>query len=171
MVLRYTPDDMMLKNPEIFAIIERIGEHYRANISNRFTRRALSTMTLDPGSWTLIETLTERFEDYRYQGYHLDELYTQILALARFTYQARKQIAPNLRFLAGTGSPDRVSESDRIFKDMAVNNFGSNLKILADQLNELFVKVAEIDRESAGTKPPVHTRIPELKDIGRYLVE
>jgi len=162
---------MQLKNPEIFAIIEKIGEHYRANISNRFTRRALSTMTLDPGNWNLIEDLTEKFEDYRYQGYHLDELYSQILALARFIYQARKQIAPNLRMLAGTGSPDRVSESDRIFKDMAVNNFTSNLKILADRLNELYVKVAAIDKEMAGTKPATYSRIPELREIGRYLVE
>jgi hypothetical protein len=162
---------MMLKNPEIFVAIEKIGEHYRSNISNRFTRRAITTLTLDPGSWTLIESLTERVEDYRYQGYHLDELYSQIIALARFVYQARKQIVPNLRFLAGTGSPDRVSESDRIFKDMAVNNFGSNLKILADRINELYVKVVEIDKEASGPKPPVHSKIPELREIGRYLVE
>jgi hypothetical protein len=162
---------MLLKNPEIFASIEKIGEHFRTNISNRFTRRALATMTLDPGSWNLIEAMTENVDNYRYQGYHLDELYSQILALARFVYQARKQIVPNLRFLAGTGSPDRVSESDRIFKDMAVNNFGSNLKVLADGLNELYVKVAEIDRESAGTKPPVYSKIPELREVGRYLVE
>jgi hypothetical protein len=162
---------MQLKNPEIFAAIDTIGEHFRANISNRFTRRALSTMTLDPGSWNLIEELTEKVDNYRYQGYHIDELYSQVLALARFVYQARKQIVPNLRFLAGTGSPDRVSESDRIFKDMAVNNFGSNLKILADRLNELYVKVAEIDKQLAGSKPTVYSRIPELREVGRYLVE
>jgi len=162
---------MLLKNPDIFASVEKIAEHYRANIANRFTRRALTTLTLDSSTWTLVETFTERVEDYRYQGYHLDELYTQVLAMARFIFQARKQIVPNLRFLAGTGAPDRVSESDRVLRDMAVTNFSSNLKILADKLNELYVRIAAVDKEFSGTKPPVYSRIPELKDIGRYLVE
>lgn len=162
---------MQLKNPDILAAIEAIGEHYRGNISNRFTRRALSTMTLDPGSWNLIEDFTEKLENYRYQGYHLDELYSQILAMARFVYQARKQIGPNLKYLSQASGIERVSDADRIFRDMAVNNFGSNLKILADRLNELYVKVAAIDKESCGQKPPIYTQIPELREIGRYLVE
>lgn len=167
----YNPLVMLLKNPEIFASVEKIAEHYRANIANRFTRRALTTLTLDSSTWTLIETFTERIEDYRYQGYHADDLYTQILALARFIFQARKQIVPNLRLLAGTGAPDRVSDADRVLRDMAVNNFASNLKILADSLNELYVRIATLDKELSGAKPTVYSRIPELKEIGRYLVE
>jgi hypothetical protein len=54
---------------------------------------------------------------------------------------------------------------------MAITNFGPNLKILADKVNELYVKVAAIDRENAGVKSPVFNQIPELKEIGRYLVE
>lgn len=162
---------MLLKNPEIFASVEKIAEHYRANIANRFTRRALTGLSLDSSVWTLIESLTERLEDYRYQGYHVDELYSQILALARFVSQTRKQIVPNLRFLAGTGAPDRVSDGDRILRDMVVNNFASNLQILADMLNELYVSVVAIDKELSGAKPPVYTRLPELREIGRYLVE
>jgi hypothetical protein len=153
---------MQLKNPEIFSAIESMGEHFRQNISNRFTRRAISTMTLDPGTWNLIEEFTEKSDHYRYQGYHIDELYGQILAMARFIYQARKQIGPNLRYLAQASGGERISDADRVFRDMAVNNFGSNLKVLADRLNELYVKIAEIDREAAGSKPPVYSKIPEL---------
>lgn len=160
---------MTLKNPDLFALIESIGEHYRANIANRFTRRALSSMQLDAGAWTLIEELTEKVENYRYQGYHLDELYAQILALARFIYQARKQVAPNLRALASVG--ERLGDMDRVLRDMAVNNFGSNLKVLADKLNELYVKVAAADKAQAGIKPTVLSQMPELREIGRYLVE
>jgi hypothetical protein len=161
---------MQLKNPEILSLIETIGEHYRANISNRFTRRALSSMTLDPGTWTLIETFTERVEDYRYQGYHLDELYSQILAMARFVYQARHQILPSLRFLASSGN-ERMNPADKVFRDMAVNNFAPNLKVLADRVNELYVKVAAVDKEMAGVKPTVYSQIVELREVGRYLVE
>jgi len=162
---------MQIKNPEIFTAIELIAEHYRTNISNRFTRRAISTMTLDPSTWNLIEELTEKGENYRYQGYHPDELYQQILAMARFIYQARRQVAPNLRFLTSSPGADKVAQADRVFRDMAVNNFGPNLKILADKVNELYVKVVAIDKESAGPRPPVFSQISELHEIGRYLVE
>jgi hypothetical protein len=159
---------MQIKNPEIFASVEGIAEHFRNNISNRFTRRGLSSMVLDPGTWNLIEELTEKFENYRYQGYHFDEIYAQILAIAKFVYQARRELVPNMRYLAGG---DRGPASDKVFRDMAVMNFGPNLKILADKVNELYVKVATIDRENAGPKGPVFGQIPELKEIGRYLVE
>jgi len=162
---------MQVKTPEIFTLIEAIGLHYRSNISNRFTRRALSLMTLDAGTWSLIEELTEKVENYRYQGYHLDELYSQILALARFIYQTRRQVAPNLRQLATASGPERITDMDRVFRDMAVNNFAPNLKILADNLNELYVKLVSLDKEAAGQRAAVYTRIPELKELGRYLVE
>jgi hypothetical protein len=28
-----------------------------------------------------------------------------------------------------------------------------------------------IDKEASGSRPPVYTRIPELAELGRYLVE
>ena len=127
-------------------------------------------MVLDPGTWNLIEELTEKFENYRYQGYHFDEIYSQILAIAKFVYQARRDLLPNMRYLASTGN-ERVGASDKVFRDMAITNFGPNLKILADKVNELYVKVVAIDKESAGVKSPVFSQIPELKEIGRYLVE
>jgi len=166
----YTQSAMQIKTPEVFSAIEAIAEHFRSNISNRFTRRALSTMTFDPATWNLIEEFTEKGENYRYQGYHPDELYSQILAMARFVYQSRRQVLPNLRFL--TASPkDGMQSSDKVLSDMAVNNFGPNLKILADKINELYVKVVALDKETAGQRPPIYSQIPELREIGRYLVE
>lgn len=162
---------MQIKNPEIFSAIESIGEYYRTNIANRFTRRAISAMSLDPQTWSQIEEFTEKVDNYRYQGYHLDELYAQILSMARFVYQARREIAPKLRYLASAGGGIRVTEADKVFREMAVNNFSPNLQVLADRLNELYVKVAAIDKESAGQKPPVYTQLNDLREIGRYLVE
>jgi hypothetical protein len=161
---------MQIKNPEIFAALDGIGEHFRTNISNRFTRRGISSMVLDAGTWSQIEDMTEKVENYRYQGYHFDELYGQILAMARFVYHARRDLLPNIRILASGGN-DRIGGSDKVFRDMAIANFGPNLKILADMVNDLYFKVAAIDKESAGQKSTVFSQIPELKEIGRYLVE
>jgi len=37
-------------------------------------------------------------------------------------------------------------------------------------VNELYVKAAALDRESAGKRRPVYERIPELQKLGSYLV-
>lgn len=158
---------MQVKNPEVYSIIETIGHHYRTNISNRFTRAALSLLPLDNAAWNAIEELTEKSANYRYQGYHLDELYRLILAMARFVNVARKQTSQALRHGAGA---ERMGPQDRVLRDMVVNNFGSNLNILADTLNKLFIKAVEIDKEEAGRGPTVLSKFPELAEIGRYLV-
>jgi len=147
-------------------LIERIGEHYRANISNRFIRPALLQLPLEKQSWDLIELLTEKIEQYRYQGFHLDELYRQIIAASRFVAITRRDMVPTLRNrLSGSGSA-----SDRVLQEMAVNNFASNLQVFADLVNELFVELVELDKADAITRRPLYLSIPELKDIGRLLV-
>lgn len=158
---------MQVKSSEVFSIIETIGQHYRANIANRFTRRALTSMVLEPGTWTQIEILTEKSDNYRFQGYHFDELYQQIIAIARFIYQARQEIQPNLRqLLSSTGA----SAQDRVFRDMAINNFAANLKVLADYVNELYVKTVALDKDANAGKTAYFEKIPELKELGRYLI-
>lgn len=164
--MRYTAC-MQIKNPEVYSIIESIGHHYRTNISNRFTRGALSILPLDNAAWNQIEELTEKAANYRYQGYHLDELYQLILAMGKFVNAARKQAAQTLRYGAAS---DRLSAQDKVLRDMVVNNFDSNLNILADTVNKLYVKVFQLDQEDAGIRPTVRSKFPELNELGRYLV-
>jgi len=156
----------LVRDANIIRLIERIGDHYRSNISNRFIRPALLQLPLEKQAWDLIEVLTEKIEQYRYQGFHLDELYRQIIAASRFVSITRRELVPSLRMrLAGSGSG-----SDKVLRDMAVNNFGSNLQLLADLLNELYVSLVEFDRASAKGRRPLYASIPELKDLGRMLV-
>lgn len=157
---------MQIKNPEVYSMIEAIGHHYKTNISNRFTRGALSMLILENATWNQIEELTEKTDNYRYQGYHLDELYALILAMARFISAARKQASQSLRY----GSVDKLSPQDKVLRDMVVNNFGSNLNILADSLNKLYVKIVELDKDAAMGRQPVYLKFPELGELGRYLV-
>ncbi|MDL2229025.1 hypothetical protein LJC14_02125 [Treponema sp. OttesenSCG-928-L16] len=157
---------MQVRDSEIIRLIERISEHYRTNISNRYIRPALLQLPLDKQTWDLIEVLTEKIEQFRYQGFHLDELYRQIASAARFVSVARKELVPGLRNRLG-GSP---ASSDRVLRDMAVNNFGSNLQLFADLLNELYVKLVELDKKESKGHLPVYAQIPELQEIGRQLV-
>jgi len=158
---------LLIRDAQILRLVERIGEHYRTNISNRFIRPALLTLPLEKQSWDLIEMLTEKVEQYRYQGFHLDELYSQIVAAARFVSLTRRELVPSLRNRLSGGSG---AGPDRVLKDMAVNNFGSNLQLFADLLNELYVCLVEQDKASAKGRRPLYMSIPELQDIGRLLV-
>jgi len=158
----------LIRDAQIVRTIERIGEHYRKNISNRFIRPALLQLPLEKQSWDQIEILTEKIEQYRYQGFLLDELYRQIIATARFVSITRRDLVPTLRIrLTNIGSS---TGSEKVLRDMAINNFGSNLQVLADLLNELYVYLVEIDKIQAKGRRPLYLSIPELKDIGRLLI-
>jgi hypothetical protein len=157
---------LLVKDAQIIRLVERIGEHYRSNISNRFIRPTLLQLPLEKQTWDLIEILTEKIEQYRYQGFHLDELYQQIIAAARFVSLTRRDLAPSLRSrLSGGGAG-----SDRVLREMAVNNFSSNLQVFADLVNELYVCLVEFDKIEAKGRRPFYMSVPELNDVGRLLI-
>jgi hypothetical protein len=157
---------LQVRDAQIIRLIERIGEHYRTNISNRFIRPALLQLPLEKQSWDLIEVLTEKMEQFRYQGFLLDELYRQIVASARFVSITRRELVPTLRNRLSGGA----TGPDRVLRDMAVNNFGSNLQLFADLLNELYVNLVELDKQAAKGHKPLYLQLPELQDIGRLLI-
>lgn len=155
-----------VKDAVILRLIEQISMHYRTNISNRFIRPALLQLSLDKTTWDMIEALTEKFEHFRYQGFHLDDLYRQLAAAAKFVYATRNEIAPTLRYrLASAGS----SGAEKVLRDLAVNNFSHNLKVFSDLLYELYIKLAEIDITFSKGKRPLYEQMPELGDIGVQL--
>jgi len=153
-----------IKDAHVIRLIEQIGEHYRTNISNRFLRPVLLQLQVDKSTWDQIEILTEKMELFRYQGFHLDELYRQIAACARLVEVARNKA--NIR--------NKLNSipigADKTLRDMAVSNFSSNLQVFADLLNELYVILVELDKSDSGKKPPVFSQISELYNIGRLLV-
>ena len=167
---------MAIKDPDIFRLIEKISEHYQNNISNRFVRKALMILDLQQSQWEKIENLTGKSDYYKTQGFQFDELYEMILAAANFIYQARLRIVPNARAVIAQGGESFMAkkqgppDQDRILRDMAAQNFPVNLGIFSDLINELYMKTTGLDRIAHEKQKPVYERIPELKDLGRYLV-
>ena len=154
---------MPIQDASIVRLIERIGEHFRSNISNRFIRPALLQLPIDNQSWDLLDDLTEKPLG---QTFHLDELYREIMAAAHFVSVARREEAA-LRNRISRSDP---SSSDRVLREMAKNNFASNLQVFADLVNELFVKLVETDKVLAKGRMTVHAQMPELANVGRLLV-
>ncbi|MDR1024445.1 MAG: hypothetical protein LBL56_01865 [Treponema sp.] len=149
---------------QVIRLLEQIGDHYEANVANSFLRPALLQLPLGSQDWSQIEMLTHK--QAQNLGFELDELYRQISTAARFVFMVRNDLLPVLRNRLG----DRASGPRRVFQDMAVNNFGSNLKIFADLLNELYLALAELDKRNSRGHVPLYLRMPELIDVGRMLV-
>jgi hypothetical protein len=162
---------MQTKDKVILELIDTIGEHYRTNLGNRFIRNEFTVLPIDAAVWSLIESVTEKAQYYTLQGYHLDELYDRVLALAQFVYHARRELQPQLRarLTARTKGP-APGGNERILRDMAVNNFAPNLSILADMVNKLYTRVVEVDMEMHRHKTPVYKNYSGLDRIGAYLV-
>jgi hypothetical protein len=155
-----------IKDPDIFRIIEKIGDHFLNNVSNRFVRKALVVLELPQSEWDRLENLTNKTEYYKQNGFSFDELYEMVLAAAHFISQARQKMVPNIKGMLAQGGTDK----DKVLRDMAAQNFPVNLAILSDLINELYMKTTELDRAEHEKKRPVYERIPELKDIGKLLV-
>jgi hypothetical protein len=155
---------MQVQDASITRLIERIGEHYRTNISNRFIRPALLQIPFDNQSWDLLEDLTEKGSS---QALHLDEVYREIVAAAHFVAVVRRDLVPGLRNRIGRNTP---SAQDKVLMDMAVNNFASNLQVFADLVNELYVKLVAADKADARGHVPLYSQMPELSNVGRLLV-
>jgi len=163
---------MQIKDGEVMSIIDSIGAHYRTNIGNRYIRGAFRVLAIEQSSWNIIESVTEKSEYYSLQGYHFDELYERILALAEFVYQARRELQPQLRMMLSSYASGSVpTGNERILRDMAVNNFGSNLGILADLVNKLYTRTVELDIEAHKHGSPVYKSVKGLSEIGQYLVQ
>jgi hypothetical protein len=157
---------MQIQDPRILRLIDRIGEHYRSNVANRFIRPALLQLSIDKQAWSLIDVLMEKADAY--QGYELDDLYRQLAAAADLVFQCRTILIPGLRTRQNIGV---VSGPDKVLRDMAMSNFTSNLKVLADLLNELFVLLVEADKAQAMGRKPLYVQMPELANLGKLLIE
>ena len=157
---------MTVKDPDILQLIERIGDHYQRNINNQHVRKAFLALDIRNSTWEQIDNLTAKSEYYKYQGYQYQELYDQILAAASLVYQLRKQVVPGLRNLVS-----RAPAGEQVLLKMVVANFPTNLSIFADMLNELYLKVTNLDRAEHRTGSAVYEKNPELAQIGQYLVD
>jgi len=151
---------------EIFDLLDEVRKQYKSNMSNTFVRSALLSLDLPYDLRSSIESLTDKLDHYKHQGYRFEELYNGIYGLAVFIYKARVDIIPGLKnssFLAN------ASSSEKVLAGMAADNLKANLNILSDKVNELYLKVVRLDVQSHKVKDPVFKRLPEMEKLGQLL--
>ena len=153
---------MQIKDQETMSLLEGLADHINNNVRNRYLRPAMQTMNISDREWALIDSVSEKSEYYRLQGYHFDELYERLHALAHFVRSADENLRPRLRqILHGSAG----SAQDRVVRDMTINNFPANLDILRDSLIRVFRHVARIDEESHPGQPPAYRRSGIREDL------
>jgi hypothetical protein len=152
-----------VKSGAVFGLIDRISEHYTQNVSNQHIRKAFANLPISNMTWELIDDLTSKKSFRRAQGYSYQELYERIHAAASFVATLRRHLVPNLRDLVS-----RAPAGQEVVVKMVVANFPTNLSILADLLNDLYLKTTALDREE--NDPPYYERRPEMGQIGQLLI-
>ncbi len=165
---------MPIRDAEIMNLMERIRDHYHNNINNRFVRKALLLMDLSRTTWDHLESLTEKGDFYRTQGYQFDEMYEWIIAALTFIHHARTEVSPNLKSILASGSSTilhkgvRERDEDRILREMAIKNFPSNLMIFADLIKDLYNRLKELD-EKINYSRPVYKKYSEIEELIKVL--
>jgi hypothetical protein len=153
---------LIIKNYEILNLIEKLSNQYAILESNRLIRNALNDIEVGYSFRHHFEMIVNYSEQSRADGYRLDDLYLGIIGLAQYIYQARTQVQPRLK--------SQIGRSGAIQDRMAVDNMASNLNVMADQANDLFVRTVALDKEKATARQPsLYSKIKELKDVGMLL--
>ena len=161
---------MQLQSPELYQKLERLAEHYNGNVASPFVKAEFPLLTLSAQDWDEIELITVRQEMFKHQGYHLDELYLKLLALARLVKAARSQIGAGLKRRIAVRFAGR-SASEKVMAEMSAANFLPNLKILADLVLDLYVYVKKVDALQNDGRTRVLATLPEAREIDNLLKE
>lgn len=161
---------MQIQSQELFQKLERLAEHYNGNVASPYVKAEFPSLTLSTRDWEEIELITVRQELFKHQGYHLDELYVKLLALARLIRAARTQIGGGLKRRIAVRYAGR-SPGEKVMAEMSAANFLPNLKVLAELVNELFLYVKKIDADQNQGKTRALNSVPEAKDIDNLLKE
>ena len=157
---------MSVQDYDVNTKVDRIADHVDTILKNGFIRKSLSRIEIAREYQSGVDILLSRDEHYKVNGYLFDELYRGILGLAMWSYLARTEMMPEMKYqLSGKSIP----QMDRLREQMALDNLKSNLDILADELNNLYIKVVALDKASHRKKPPVFKRMKELGSLGMFL--
>ena len=158
---------MLVDDRIIAEIVVRIGRHYNENIATRFLRPLFAQILSNIDLSRHIVDLTEHSDDFVLQGFHLDDLYYDIIALARFIYLVRRDVLPNINLI--TEANTKIATADKVYRNMAFSNLGPNLAVLASMVLELYHATLQYDKKVAGRNKTVASRITDLSDIERLL--
>ena len=161
---------MLVREPVIIEMIVRLAEHFNMNVATRFIRPLLAPVFSDSSVSRRISDLTDNPSELSEHGVPLDELYLQINAMAVFIKDVRTSILPNMNSISNSGLKS-VNDPQKIYRDMALSNFKSNIDLLSRYTSELFEAVEVFDKSRNPAGKSVFSKISENTETARLLQE
>ena len=159
---------MIIKNKDIYDLIERLHEHYNIFFSNQFIKYYLLDSRIPKSIWINIEDLMNATKEHHAVGYELEKLYEQILSFASFLQTIKKEVLPRMMSEAQRRMNKMATDSRILFK-MTLDNAPGNLQIFDDLISELFIAVRAMDTEKNGKEHALYTKLPYMKNIEEIL--
>lgn len=161
---------MLVQHTVLFHQLEKLAQHYRQNVASPYIKPEFYRLHLEKEIWNAIEELTERNQNFRQQGYHLDELYRMLWALALFITVARSQLQDQITALVKAAYRNKTP-NDQLIAQMSAENFAGNLGVLARLAYEAYTTLKQIDTANVqGQQKPLYLRIQEcqlLEELGK----
>ncbi len=161
---------MLVQHTVLFHQLEKLAQHYRQNVASPYIKPEFHRLHLEREVWNSIEELTERNQTFRQQGYHLDELYKMLWAMALFISLARSQLTDQITVLVKTAYRNK-SPNDQLIAQMSAENFAGNLGVLARLTYEAYNTLKQIDTANVkGHEKPLYLRLQEcqlLEELGK----
>lgn len=157
---------MVVQDVTIADMIMKLSTHYNTNVSTRFLRPLYAGILADGELARRISDLTERPQGADAQGYHLGDLYRNMLALAEFIFLVRRDILPNTRAYMDDSSSKNFTD---VYRKMALTNLAPNLTTLADDLYALYESVLRYDESHSHRNRTVARTMPQIGKIKNFL--
>jgi hypothetical protein len=159
---------MIIKNKNVYDLIERLHEHYNIFFSNQFIKYYLLDSRIPKSVWIHIEDMMNGTKEHQAVGYELEKLYEQIMSFATFLQTIKKEVLPRMMSEAQRRMNKMATDSRILFK-MTLDNASGNLEIFDELISELFISVRAMDTEKNGKENALYTKLSYMKNLEEIL--
>jgi hypothetical protein len=161
---------MGIKDDRIKRIIARIQERYRMLMGNKFIQGFFSELKMTRSDMADIEDLVNANKYYDAMGYDIEKLYDQIYSFVHILERYSKEVLPRMKNESRLRLA-RLSDDDKIRFKMTVENMGDNIRVIKDDLRELYENVKRVDVTEHGQDSMVIFRRAHFKELEDLLLK
>lgn len=161
---------MLVKDNEIFERVEKLKNLYNNIVHNQIIRKRLLEASISMDTWVNIEELFDNNHLYQINGYDLERLYSQIISLVSFYNTFKKDVVESLKKVPDI-MIERMDPHNKMLFKMTLGAIDYNVKGFADLIADLYHKATNADKKAHGQDEAIYKSFPQLKDIGRSLID
>ena len=161
---------MNVKDSAITESIGKLKKLYLTIMGNSLIKRHLYDSIVARDIWVNIEDLLGISKAAQTNEYNLEELYLQIISLVSFLNVLRNDVARHLKAVSESVM-SRMEANQKILYRMTLGALDYNIDTLADRIGDLFLIITRTDVSLSGEEKAHYRKFPQLKDLGKSLIQ